>query len=112
MCRKAEFRTWPKPCSTGQCYKLLMPKYLIRFCDGQSALDQDKYETELSDLVAAKRQATKLVGEMLQSYPDRFWDTRAWTVDVMDQAGRVLFTVLALASVSPAAHPARDSKGN
>jgi hypothetical protein len=77
-----------------------MPRYHFNIHDGVSSLDEDG--TELPDIDAARRQAAQLMGQLLRDDPDMFWNGEEWRLDVTDDRGLVLFSLL-FATVDAAA---------
>lgn len=53
----------------------------------------DDEGTVLPDLHAARVWAVKLAGELLQEFPERFWETSSFSVEVADERHLTLFTV-------------------
>lgn len=68
-----------------------MPRYHFNVEDGQSIPDPEG--TELPDLNAARREAVRLAGRLLDDDPEQFWSHGLWSVVVTDDAGRTLFTL-------------------
>ena len=69
----------------------MMPRYFFHVHDGSS--DKDKEGTELPDTYAAQEEAISLSGELLREFGGKFWDGMVWSLDVTDEAGRILFTL-------------------
>ena len=76
------------------------------FCiDGDGHMD-DQMGVELPNLVAARRQAATLVGELLRDRPDEFWAVARLRATVTDDDGRTLFTIKVEGEATPATvHP-------
>jgi hypothetical protein len=66
-----------------------MPRYFFHVHDGSSARDSEG--TELPDIYAAQEQAILLSGELLREVGGKFWDGETWSLEVTDEAGRILF---------------------
>ena len=66
-----------------------MPRYFFHVHDGNSARDHEGIE--LPDIFAAQEQAILLSGELLREMGGRFWDGETWSLEVADEAGRMLF---------------------
>ena len=77
-----------------------MPRYFFHVHDGISILDEDG--TELPDLDAARKEAVCMSGEMLRDHAERFWNGEEWNLDVADEGGIVLFTLMFMGMNSPA----------
>jgi hypothetical protein len=68
-----------------------MPRYFFHVHDGNSTGDNEG--TELPDIFAAQEQAILLSGELLREMGGKFWNGEEWSLDVTDEAGRILFTL-------------------
>jgi uncharacterized protein DUF6894 len=68
-----------------------MPRYFFHVHDGSST--RDKEGTELPDIFAAQEEAIHLSGELLREMGGKFWNGEEWSLDVTDEAGRILFTL-------------------
>jgi hypothetical protein len=68
-----------------------MQRFYFSTANGKRYPDTDG--TVLPDLTAARVEAIKLAGELLQEFPERFWDTGSFTVEVADERHLTLFTV-------------------
>jgi hypothetical protein len=66
-----------------------LPRYHFHVEDGRSYPDPDG--TELASAEAARHEAVRLAGRLLEDHAREFWDTGRWWVKVTDDAGRVLF---------------------
>jgi hypothetical protein len=66
-----------------------MPRYFFNVHDGSSITDNEG--TELPDIFAAQEQAILLSGELLREMGGKFWDGTEWSLEVADEAGRILF---------------------
>lgn len=64
--------------------------------------ERDEEGTELPDHNAARREAIKFAGAVLNDQPDVLWDSRDFRVEVTDEAGLMLFTIITLAVDAPA----------
>jgi hypothetical protein len=62
----------------------------------------DATGTELEGLAAARIEAVRLSGEILSSYPDRFWSIGEWSCTVSDENRLVLFVLHFYAQHAPA----------
>ena len=79
-----------------------MPLFFFDVDDGDEH-NGDRYGVELTDVLEATREAATLAGELLRDRPDHFWNTRDWKLTVEDSGGLVLFTIVMVAHVAPAA---------
>lgn len=82
-----------------------MPKYFFQVAGGSHVLDVDG--TELPNASAARIQGIKFAGEILRDMPTLLYETADLKIDVTDENGLVLFTVL----VTTMGSPATDSAG-
>lgn len=82
-----------------------MPRYFFTTADGTR--DPDVDGTELPSLSAARIEAIKFAGEVLSDHPDMIWDGEDFRVEVSDEAGLLLFTVVAMAMDSPSGAASR-----
>lgn len=83
-----------------------MPRYFFDIEDIDRRVDEDG--EELEGLNAARLAAVRLAGELLQSFPDRFWSVGVWNVSVRDERGLILF-VLHFYAQDAAAIPQRPT---
>ena len=65
-------------------------------------VENDTVGTELDDLGSARVQAVIFAGESLKEEPNKVWSGQDFRVEVTDEAGRLLFTVVTQAIDSPA----------
>ncbi|MCS6627949.1 hypothetical protein N0B44_34155 [Roseibacterium beibuensis] len=71
-----------------------MPRFYFDISDGIDVADvRDDEGIELEGLNAARIEAVRLSGELLKSYPDRFWSVGQWNCTVRDDKGLVLFVL-------------------
>jgi hypothetical protein len=75
--------------------------YFFHTSDGARA--RDTTGTELADHNAARIEATKFAGLVLQAQPNVVWDNQDFRVEVTDDKDMLLFTVITLAIDAPAA---------
>jgi hypothetical protein len=66
-----------------------MPRYFFHVHDGSSTRDNEG--TELPDIFAAQEEAILLSGELLREMGGKFWNGEEWSLEVTDEAGRILF---------------------
>ena len=80
-----------------------MPRFYFDISPGGDISDvQDDEGQELEGLNAARIVAVRLSGEVLQSYPDRFWSTGEWNCTVRDENRMILFILHFYATEAPA----------
>ncbi|MBP0492053.1 DUF6894 family protein [Pararoseomonas indoligenes] len=84
-----------------------MPRYFFHVRDGQSL--PDRTGKELPNISAAKQQAVHLAGGLLKADNGAFWSGEEWQMEVVDEAGLVLFTLDFLATESPAVRAGRSA---
>ena len=73
-----------------------MPRYFFNVHDGCMAPDDTG--TDLPDLNAARTEAVKLAGALLNDGTEIFLGCLNWSMDVKDKAGSVLFSLRFTAS--------------
>lgn len=66
-----------------------MPRFFFHVRDGE--VFEDLQGTELPTMVAAKNEAVRFAGQLLQDKPETFWQGHEWTVNVTDDANLTLF---------------------
>jgi hypothetical protein len=80
-----------------------MPRFFFDISDGIDIADvPDDEGMELEGLNAARIAAVRLSGELLKSYPDRFWSVGQWNCTVRDESGLILFVLHFYAQEAPA----------
>ena len=82
-----------------------MPRYFFHVHDGVSFPDDEG--TELRDLHAARAAAVTMSGEMLKANTHDFWQGDEWKMDVTDETGMILFTLMFMAISAPDTERAR-----
>jgi len=80
-----------------------MPRYFFDIADGTELEESDDDGVELEGLNAARIEAVRLSGELLKSYPDRFWSTGEWSCTVRDDTRLILFVLHFYACDAPSA---------
>jgi len=80
-----------------------VPRFYFHTDDGQALRDEDG--AELPSVGDARREAARVLGEMLKEQPDAFWADGGLTLTVTDARGLALFTLDVSATVAPAAGP-------
>lgn len=76
-----------------------MPRYFFATADGTR--EPDDVGTELPNLATARVEAIKYAGEVLSDHPEIIWDGEDFRVEVSDEDGLMLFTVITMAMSSP-----------
>jgi len=76
-----------------------VPKYFFHVHDGTSTRDDEG--TDLPDIFAAQEEAIRLSGALLGEMGGKFWDGEAWSLEVTDDTGRLLFTLRFSAEKGP-----------
>jgi hypothetical protein len=80
-----------------------MPRFFFDISDGIDVEDlRDDEGIELEGLNAARLEAVRMSGELLKSYPDRFWSIGQWNCTVRDESGLILFVLHFYAQEAPA----------
>ena len=77
-----------------------MPHFYFHTADG--GRDLDRQGMDLADQGAARKEAIRFAGAVINHEPDVLWDGRDFRVEVTDEAGNLLFTVITLAVDAPA----------
>ena len=69
-----------------------MPRYFFHVDNGKFIADQSG--TELPDLAAARREAVRSAGQMIDDTQQSFWEHMTpWNMHVTDSDDRLLFTL-------------------
>ena len=82
-----------------------MQRFFFHTADGSR--DRDTTGTELPDQGTARVRAIQYAGECLTHEPSVLWDGRDFRVEVTDESGALLFTIITLAINAPAAGSTR-----
>jgi hypothetical protein len=77
-----------------------VPRFHFHIQDGRSLPDQDG--TVLDGLQAARLEAIRTAGRLLEDDPGDIWDSGAWKMVVTDAQGAPLFTLAFYAQTSGA----------
>ena len=80
-----------------------MPKYFFHSEDGH--LLHDSVGTELDDAGAARIEAVRFAGELLEDRPQALWESTRWRLLVTDENSSILFTIEVFTSVGTAVTP-------
>ena len=78
-----------------------MPRYF--FQTGNGAVEHDVEGTELPDDDAARIEATRTLGQLIDLSPAEFWITGSLSMTVSDEAGMTLFVLDLTGAISPSA---------
>lgn len=71
-----------------------MPRFYFDISSGADLADTpDDEGAEFEGLNAARIEAVRLSGEILASYPDRFWSVGEWSCTVRDENRLILFVL-------------------
>jgi hypothetical protein len=76
-----------------------MPRFFFHVHDGTSIRDDEG--TDLPDIFAAQEEAIRLSGALLGEMGGKFWNGTEWSLEVTDEAGRLLFTLRFVAEEGP-----------
>lgn len=82
-----------------------MPRFFFDIADGPDYIDEEG--VVLEGLNAARIEAVRLSGELLNSYPDRFWSVGDRSCTVKDDKGLILFVLHFYAQEASALQGAR-----
>jgi hypothetical protein len=77
-----------------------MPRYFFHRTDGY--FQRDDEGVELESLQAARIEAVTFAGASLAEEPEQVWNGQDFRVQVTDEQGLLLFTVITLAIDAPA----------
>lgn len=77
-----------------------MPRFFFHAHDGTTVLDEEG--TVLPDLEAARKLAVRFAGDLLRDLGRDLEDGEDWKIDVADEHGLILFTILLAALDAPA----------
>ena len=76
-----------------------MPRYHFHLSDGVADADVEGHD--LPDLDSARRDAARLVGQLLLDKPAEFWAEGHWVLTVTDAHELALFTIRVAANDAP-----------
>jgi hypothetical protein len=85
-------------------------KYLFHCVDGH--VDEDRIGQELNSIDDARREAVRIVTEVLRDNPDAIWKGGEFRVEVTDKNRLVLFTVMVVGVDSAAVLLASSNDGS
>ncbi len=80
-----------------------MPRYFFHSEDGH--LEVDEAGTELADNAAARTEAVRFAGALLQDRPQAVWETTRWRMLVTDERKAILFAVEVATVIGAAVTP-------
>jgi len=76
-----------------------MPRYHFNVLDDVSMPDSEGQE--LTDLASARCEAVKLCGSLIRELDADFWDGEEWKMEVTNDRGLILFSLLFIAVKAP-----------
>ena len=85
-----------------------MPRYFFHRADG--TFDPDEEGTEYPDLAAARVAAIHFAAESIKDKPDEVWKGHNFRIEVSDETGMLLCTVVILGLDAPAARGVRGPR--
>ena len=85
-----------------------MPRYFFHRTDG--TFDPDDEGTELANVGAARMEAVRFAAGTVDDNPEQVWQGSDFRVEVTDESGMLLCTVIILGIDAPAARGLRQSK--
>lgn len=68
-----------------------LPNYFFHSEDGR--LIHDSVGTELADPAAARTEAVRFAGALLEARPQTLWESTRWRLLVTDERNSILFTI-------------------
>jgi hypothetical protein len=85
-----------------------MPRFFFHHTDG--GFDPDNEGTDFPDLMAARTAAVRYAGELVQERPHEVWSGNTFRIEVSDQDGMLLCTIVILGLDAPAARGMRKPR--
>lgn len=85
-----------------------MPRFYFHRTDG--AFDPDDEGTEFPDLATARSEAIRFAAETVKDNPEEVWAGDAFRVEVSDEEGMLLCTVVILGLDAPASRGLRKPR--
>ena len=79
-----------------------LPRFFFNVHDGVNA--RDETGTDIRDTDAARLEAVRYSGDLLERHPDAFWIQDDWRMEVSDATGSILFAIHVSAVQAPALH--------
>ena len=85
-----------------------MPRFFFHRTDG--AFDPDNEGTEFPDLMTARAEAIRFAAETVKEDPQQVWAGNTFRVEVSDEEGMLLCTVVILGLDAPASRGLRKPR--
>ena len=85
-----------------------MPRYFFHRADG--VFDPDEEGTELPDLAAARIEAIRFAAASIKDQPEEVWKGHNFRIEVSDEEGMLLCTVVILGLDASAARGVRGRR--
>ena len=85
-----------------------MPRYFFHRADG--VFDPDDEGTEFPDLAAARIEAIRFAAASIKDKPEEVWKGHNFRIEVSDEEGMLLCTVVILGLDAPAARGVRKPR--
>ena len=82
-----------------------MPRFFFHHTDG--AFDPDDEGTDYPDLTTARAEAVRYAGEIVRDRPDEVWAGDTFRIEVSDEGGMLLCTIVVLGLDAPASRGVR-----
>jgi hypothetical protein len=82
-----------------------MSRYFFSTANGEREIDKDRME--LADPAAARIAAIRHAGAIMENEPEVLWDGCDFRVELTDDCGLLLFTIVTLVVNAPAAGKAK-----
>lgn len=82
-----------------------VPQFFFHTADGKR--DRDKHGVDLPDAARARVEGIKYAGAVIADQPGLLWNGHDFRVEVTDESGALLFTIITLAVDAPAAENKR-----
>ncbi|MDP3660287.1 hypothetical protein [Phenylobacterium sp.] len=86
-----------------------MPLFYFHTQDGAPLSDSDG--TELEDADAARIEASRILGQLVEERPSHIWLDHDFRITVMDESGAVLFALALTEATMPAAPASKLNRG-
>lgn len=85
-----------------------MPRFFFHRTDG--GIDPDQEGTEMPDLDAARIEAVRFAADSVKESPELVWSGSTFRIEVSDETGMLLSTVIVLEIEAPAARGIRGQR--
>lgn len=86
-----------------------VPRFFFHHTDG--GFDPDNEGTDFPDLATARVEAVRYAAEVVRDRPDEVWSGDTFRIEVSDEHGMLLCTVVILGLDAPAARGVRRPRG-